>query len=372
MISVFGSKVGKEELEEIRTSIENQWIGIGPKTKLFEEELSKRLGLHNFVLLDSGSNSIHLAIKLLDLPPGSEIILPAFTWISCATAIVLNNCKPAFADIDLETQNITRDTIEPMITNKTKAVMVVHYAGKPVKMDSIKELGFPIIEDAAHAVDSKIGDSYCGNIGEIGIYSFDGVKNLAIGEAGGITSKNEEIIKRARSLRYCGIEKSGFEASAAKKRWWEYNVVDHFHKMIPDDISASIGLAQLRKLDKLQEYRKSIWDKYQDEFKDISWLNTPKEAEEDEKHSYFTYFISLNNNKRDELAYYLFENDIYTTLRYQPLHLIPIYESTHIRLKNSEELNETGLNIPLHPNLTQDEVEYIIKSIRDFGKKNNL
>ncbi|MFA5014475.1 MAG: DegT/DnrJ/EryC1/StrS family aminotransferase [Actinomycetota bacterium] len=372
MISVFGSKVGKEELEEIRTSIENQWIGIGPKTSLFEKNFSERLKLNDFVMLDSGSNSIYLAIKLLDLPAGSEIILPTLTWISCATAVVLNGCKPVFADIDLETQNITAETIAPMITGKTKAIMVVHYAGKPVKMDKIKEIGLPIIEDAAHAVDSKIGERYCGSMGEVGIYSFDGVKNLAIGEAGGVTSNNKELMKKAKALRYCGIEKSGFEASVTKKRWWEYNVVDFFPKLIPDDISASIGLAQLKKLDKHQEYRKYIWDIYQDEFSKLQWLNTPKDAEENEKHSYFTYFIRLNNDKRDDLAGYLYEKGIYTTLRYQPLHMIPIYNSTHLQLKNSELLNETGLNIPLHPNLSEDDLGYIIKTIREFGSKYNL
>ena len=372
MISVFGSKVGKEELEEIRTRIENQWIGIGPKTKLFEERFASRLKLKDFVLLDSGSNSIYLAIKLLGLPAGSEIILPAFTWISCATAIILNNCKPVFVDVDFDSQNITAETIAPGITDKTKAIMVVHYAGKPVKLDKIIEMGFPVIEDAAHAVDSKIGDRYCGSIGDIGIYSFDGVKNLAIGEAGGLTSGNAEIIKRARALRYCGIEKSGFEASATKNRWWEYNVVDFFPKMIPDDISASIGLAQIEKLDEFQIYRKYIWDIYQDEFKKVHWLKTPMNAEENEKHSYFSYFIRLNNDRRDDLANYLYQKGIYTTLRYQPLHMIPIYNSTHLKLKNSELLNEIGLNIPLHPRLSEDDIRYIIKTIKEFGSKYNL
>lgn len=372
MISVFGSKVGKEELEEIRTSIENQWIGIGPKTKLFETRIKDRLKLNDFVMLDSGSNSLYLALKLLNLPAGSEIVMPAFTWISCATAVILSGCKPVFCDIDLKTQNVTYETIEPMITDKTKAIMVVHYGGKPVKMDEIKKFGLPIIEDAAHAIDSKIGDQYCGGIGDIGIYSFDGVKNLAIGEAGGITAQNPELTEMARKLRYCGIEKSGFEASANKNRWWEYNVVDFFVKMIPDDISASIGLAQLDKLDKHQQYRKKIWDIYQEEFKQLSWFNRPVDAEANEQHSYFTYFISLKNDKRDQLAKFLYDNGIYTTLRYQPLHLIPIYESTHLKLKNSELLNETGLNIPLHPSLSEKDVEYIIAKIKEFGESYNL
>ncbi|GAH70908.1 unnamed protein product, partial [marine sediment metagenome] len=265
MISVFGSKVGEEEIAEIRTSIENQWIGIGPKTKLFEEQFSKRLGLKSFVLLDSGSNSLYMALKLLDLPKGSEVILPSFTWISCATVIVLSGYKPVFCDVDIETQNVTTKTIDPVITKKTKAIMIVHYAGLPVNMEEIKQFGLPIIEDACHSVDSKIGNKYCGNIGDIGVYSFDGVKNLAIGEAGGLTTLNNELIEKAKKLRYCGIEKSGFEASATKDRWWEYNVIDFFVKMIPDDISASIGLAQLKKLDENQKYRKHIWDLYQEE-----------------------------------------------------------------------------------------------------------
>lgn len=368
MISVFGSKVGKEEIDEIRTSIENQWIGIGPKTKLFEERFAKRLGLNKFIMLDSGSNSLYMAIKLLGLPKDSEVILPAFTWISCATAVVLGGCKPVFCDIDIETQNVTYRTIAEKITKKTRAIMVVHYAGKPVRMEKIKEFNLPIIEDAAHAVDSKLGNKYCGSIGDIGVYSFDGVKNLAIGEAGGITANNEDIMEWARKLRYCGIEKSGFEASKNKERWWEYNVVDFFVKMIPDDISASIGLAQLEKLDKHQKYRKYIWDIYQQEFSKISWIDTPKDAEEDEQHSYFTYFIRVKNNKRDQLAKYLYDKEIYTTLRYQPLHLIPIYNSTHIKLKNSEILNEIGLNIPLHPNLSESNIEYIVETIKNFDK----
>ena len=369
MISVFGSKVGKEELDEIKTSIENQWVGIGPKTELFEKQFSKRLGLKDFLLLDSGSNALYLAIKLLNLPKGSEIILPTFTWISCATAIILNDCIPIFCDVDLETQNVTAEYIRRKITSNTKAIMIVHYAGLPIDMEEIKTFGLPIIEDAAHAVDSKIGDKYCGNIGDIGIYSFDGVKNLAIGEAGGLTAQNPELIERGRKLRYCGIEKSGFQASTTKGRWWEYNVIDHMFKMIPDDISASIGLAQLRKLDELQRYRKQIWNTYQEEFYDLTWLNIPREPEVYEQHSYFTYFIRLENNRRDELAKYLYDNGIYTTLRYQPLHMIPIYNSTYLKLKNAEILNNTGLNIPLHPNLSNKDIEYIATKIKQFGKE---
>jgi len=367
MISVFGSKVGKEELEEIRTSIENQWLGIGPKTKKLEELFAARLNLPFFVMLNSGSNSLYLAVKLLDLPKDSEVILPSFTWIACAHAVKLAGCQPRFCDVDLATQNMTAETVKPCINKKTRAIMAVHYAGKPVKMDEITRLGFPVIEDAAHAVDSKIGDRYCGSMGDIGIYSFDAVKNLSIGEAGGLTAKNKELIGKAHKLRYCGIGKSGFEASATKTRWWEYEILDFFPKMIPDDIASSIGLAQLKKLDEHQSIRKRYWDIYQKELAPLDWLLLPKGPDAGEQHSYFTFCIRLKGRSRDALAKYLFKNGIYTTLRFHPLHLNPIYRC-HGKLPNSELLNETALNIPLHPGLKEDDLYCVIDKIKAFDE----
>ncbi|MFH1478581.1 MAG: DegT/DnrJ/EryC1/StrS family aminotransferase [Candidatus Omnitrophota bacterium] len=366
MISVFGSNVGKEEIEEIKTSIESQWIGIGPKTKRFEDEFRTRLNLADFTMLNSGSNSLYMAVKLLELPKGSEVIVPSFTWIACAHAIVLAGCRPVFCDVDLETQNVTAKTIKPCITKKTKAIMVVHYAGKPVKMQEIIKFGIPIIEDAAHAVDSKIGNKYCGSMGDIGVYSFDAVKNLSIGEAGGLTAKKKELVDKARILRYCGIGKSGFESSASKDRWWEYNIVDFFPKLIPDDISASMGIAQLKKIDTHQAIRKNIWERYQKELVVVDWLDLPKGPESNEQHSYFTYCIRLKNKKRDKLAKYLYENGIYTTLRFHPLHLNPIYRSK-VKLPNSEKLNDIALNIPIHPSLSEIDVSYVIEKIKAFN-----
>ena len=367
MISVFGSKVGQEELDEIRTSIEAQWMGIGPKTRAFEEQFAHRLGMPGFALLDSGSNSLYMAVKLLNLAPGAEVILPALTWISCAHAVVLAGCVPVFCDVDLDTQNVTAETIVPHLSRKTGAIMVVHYAGKPVRMQPILDFGVPVIEDAAHAVDSKLGGKSCGAIGAIGAFSFDAVKNLAMGEGGGVTAQDPELIARARTLRYCGIGKSGFEASANKDRWWEYNIVDFFPKFLPNDINASIGLAQLRKLDKLQAYRKQIWELYQREFANLNWLALPRDPEPDERHSYFTYFVRVLNGKRNEFAKYLYDQEIYTTFRYHPLHLNPIYKSNAI-LPMSAQLNEEGLNLPLHPNLSSADVDKVTSVIKAYSK----
>lgn len=365
MISVFGSSIGDAEIKEVQQSLTAQWMGIGPKVRQFEAEFTQRLGLTDLAMIDSGSNSLHVAIKLLNLPAGSEVILPSFTWISCGHAVVLNGCIPVFCDVDFETQNVTAETIAPHITKNTRAIMVVHYAGKPVRMQPILDLGFPVIEDAAHAVDSKLGGKYCGSIGTVGIYSFDAVKNLASPDGGGVTARDPALVARAKTLRYCGIGKSGFEASASKDRWWEYNVTDFFPRFLPNDISAAVALAQLRRLDELQKSRKAIWSLYQKEFAGIGWLNCPIDAAADEQHSYFTYCVRIPGGLRDRFAKYLYDKGIYTTLRYHPLHMNPIYRS-NARLPNSERLNDEALSLPIHPRLSDSDLQRILEAVRGF------
>lgn len=363
MINVFGSRVGEDEIAQVSDSIHNQWMGMGHKTKEFEKKMAERLGVNSFLLVDSGSNGLFLGLKLMNLPVGSEVIVPSLTWVSCAQAVLMVGCKPVFADVDIETQNVTAETIKAQITKNTSAIMVVHYGGLAVDMDPIMEFGLPVIEDACHAVDSTYKGKALGTIGDVGVYSFDAVKNLAIGEGGGITTRHKEYAERASLLRYCGIGKSGFEASThGKDRWWEYNIVEPFIKMCPSDIAAGIGLAQLDNLDKNQSRRKEIWDIYQKEFDNIQSIGTPVEANGGDKHSYFTYFIRVPN--RDKVAKYLFDKGIYTTLRYHPLHMNALYKSGQT-LEVCEELNETGLNIPLHPSLSNEDVEEIVREIKD-------
>lgn len=364
MISVFGSNVGAAELDEVRDSLEKQWLGMGPKTKSFETDFAKRLKLPNAVVVSSGSNALYLAMTLLDLPPGSDVIVPSFTWVACAHSVLLAGHRPVFCDVDLATQNPTAEDIERARTPNTRAVLVVHYAGLPVVMDPILELGLPVVEDAAHAVDSRHGDRYCGSMGDVGIYSFDAVKNLVMGEGGAVTARDPARAERARLLRYCGIGKSGFEASTGNKdRWWEYNIAEVYPKMLTSDINAGIGLAQLRRLDELQAKRKVIWDTYQRELAGLDWLERPKDAPAGSQHSYFTYVIRIPN--RDKSAKRLYERGIYTTLRYHPLHMNPIYDSK-VRLPVTERLNEEALSIPLHPSLSSVDVEKIVTEIKNL------
>lgn len=371
MISVFGSKVGPEEIKNVVECMASQWMGFGGNVEKFEQKFCDKFGLQNFVMVDSGSNALYMAIVLLELPPGSEIILPSFTWVSCAQAVILAGHTPVFCDVELGSMNISRQHIEPHITDKTAAIMIVDYAGLPVDIEPIKELGFPIIEDAAHAVYSLHKGVPCGKLADVAIYSFDAVKNLTVGEGGGVLTQDAARSERAKMLRYCGIGKSGFDkaissAQNSTSKWWEYNIKEPFIKMLPTNLAAGIGLAQLDKIDELQAIRQQIWDYYQDALGGMEQITIPMEAAAGDRHSYFTYAIRAQ--QRDRLAKYLLDNQIYTTLRYHPLHLNNLYKQTAKRLVNCEILNEDCLSIPLHPRLSMADAEYVVAKIRDFYK----
>ena len=368
MISVFGSMVGAEEIERVAACMQSQWMGFGKNVEVFERRFAEKTGLGAFAMVDSGSNALYMAVRLLNLPAGSEIILPSFTWVSCAQAILLCGHVPVFCDVDLSTMNVRREDVEPHITPKTGAIMVVHYAGLAVDMEPIMALGLPVIEDAAHAVCSTCRGKPCGGIADVGIYSFDAVKNLTAGEGGGITAQDPIWIERAKVLRYCGIGKSGFDSAVSdagkKARWWEYNIQQPFIKMLPTNIAASIATVQLDRIDALQARREKVWEIYQRELAAVAGVITPANALVGDKHSYFTYCIRVP--RRDDLAHYLLEQGIYTTLRYHPLHLNSLYGQTGKRLANSETLNEDALSIPIHPRLTDVEVSLVIEKIRAF------
>lgn len=366
MISVFGSMVDEEEINNVKNCMKSQWLGFGKTVSEFESKFEKKFSLQNFLMVDSGSNALYMALVTMNLPKGSEVILPSFTWVSCAQAIILAGCRPVFCDVDYDSMNITSECIKPHITKDTSAIMVVHYAGLPVDMDPILALGFPVLEDAAHAVCSKYKGKPCGQISDYGIFSFDAVKNFTVGEGGGFVTKSKDAYERAKQLRYCGIGKSGFDSASdsTKDIWWEYNITEPFIKMLPTNLNAAIGLGQINSIDRHQRRREEIWEIYNKAFSKNKNIKTPLNALDDSSHSYFTYSIRVP--KRNNLAKYLLENEIYTTLRYHPLHLNNLYSQTSKNLSNTNLLNETALSIPLHPRLTEKEVEYVISKILNF------
>lgn len=368
MISVFGCDVGNLEKEYVSAVLESNWLGLGSTVADFEHKFSEVMRVPNFRMVDSGSNALYLAVKLLNLPPGSKIIVPSYTWVACAQAVILAGHQPIFCDVDYHTENVTPELIEPIFTKEIRAIMLVHYAGLPINVREFRQFDVPIVEDCAHAVDSWLDGEHVGSAGDVAIFSFDAVKNLTAAEAGGIAVQNPDLVKKIDGLRYCGIAKSGFQGATGNsaERWWEYAIEDVFPKMLPNNVSAAIGLAQLERLPVLQERRKDIWNFYGDVLSNIDELELPISPMGNQGHSYFCYSIKVE--RRDELARHLLSRGIYTTLRYHPLHLNQIYRTGDLsdRLSNCEHLNESALCIPLHPRLSDEDTHKVVDSIIEF------
>ena len=364
-VEVFGAVTGPEEVDALRPSVLGGWMGAGLRVREFEERFAGRLG-RPFLMTNSGSSALHLAMAALELPPGSDVVVPSLTWVACAHSVIMAGHRPVFCDVDLSSANVTAEHVEAVRTPRTAAVMVVHYAGKPVAMDEIEALGLPVVEDAAHAVDSTWRGRPCGTLGVVGIFSFDAVKNVATPDGGGLTTSDDGLLDRAQALRYCGLRNPGRSRAAEGTRWWEDEISGVFPRVTPNDVAASIGLSQLDRLATGQERRARIWARYAEAFADTVGLDLPPGPEGDERHSWFTFLVRVRNGRRDDLARSLLAAGIYTTLRYRPLHLSPAFGHTG-PLPNCETISEEGLNLPLHAGLSDEDVERVIAHVVAFA-----
>jgi len=364
MIQVFKPYMGKEEIEAVTEVLKSGWLGLGPKTQEFEEKFSEYIGVKYSVGVNSCTSALDLALKLLDIRNGDEVIVPTMTFVSTAHAVAYNLAIPIFADVDYDSLNLQIEDVARKITKRTKAIIAVHYGGRPVDMDALKEVaqGIPIIEDCAHACGSEYNALKCGSIGNIGCFSFHAVKNLCTGDGGMLTLNDEEMYERAKRLRWLGIDKSTWvRTDKNKSYWWEYAVEEVGLKCHMNDITAAIGIEQLKKLDLMNARRKEIADIYTDFL-----ITEPTDYVFDTDSSKSSWHIfHLKAEDRDKLSVYLKENGITTGVHYKPIHLYTCYGNKP-RLPFSEVVFEKIISLPMHPNLTSDEVEFIIDTILQF------
>lgn len=370
-IPVFSNSTGQEELDAVTSVLKSRWLGKGPQCDAFEAEMAARLQTDGFLLTNSGTASIFLAIHSLGLVPGDEVIIASVNFVSCATAVLETGATPVFADVDPHTLNIRPEEITRLKTDRTQAVLLLHYGGHPAEMDAIRAAAGEdvlLIEDAAVAFPANYKGIPCGTVGDIGIYSFNAVKALAMGDGGGLTYRDTALFAKAKSLRYLGLAdstRSGLDALTENQanRWWEFQVQDLAGRHISNDILAAIGREQLKKVDGFIARRKAVWALYQQGLQDTLGLTLPPEPLEGCESAYFMYWVQTA--RRDALAKWLTDNGVYCTFRYFPLHLIERF-SPKISLPGADHANETTLNIPLHQNMSDDDVARVIDLVRQF------
>ena len=310
MINIFQPSVGVEELELIKDIFKSNWIGLGSKTNELEEQLSSKLDVssENVTLTNSCSEAIFQVFEYIDFIIGEEVILPSMSFLGAGNAILEVGATPVFCEVDERTLNPSVEDIESKISPKTKAVFITHYGGLPCDIDGIVKLcdkyNLILIEDSAGSPFSKYKGKNVGIFGDFGVWSFDPLKVMTMGDGGLIYSKSRYDMIKLREQRYLGLKSSTGFSNKTDKKWWEFEISTHGRRSIVNDLSSSLGLEQLKKVDKFIERRKEISCFYDENISKLSWLKIPPKFPDYVESSYYFYWIQVEKN-RDELANYL-------------------------------------------------------------------
>ncbi len=369
MIQVFKPYMGQEEVEAVTEVLKSGWIGLGPKTAEFEKNFAEYIGMPYAVGLNSCTAALDLALKLLHIGHGNDVIVPTITFVSTAHAVVYNLATPIFADVRPDTLEIDPEDVARKITKKTKAIIPVHYSGRPVDMERLKQVAgdIPIIEDCAHAAGASYKGQKCGSLGLISCFSFHAVKNLAMGDGGALLTRSPEMIERTKRLRWVGIDKGTWDRNEENiSYWWEYFVEEIGLKCHMNDIAAAIGLVQLKKLDHMNKRRKQVAELYFAGLENIPGITLPLKDDKDFTSSWHIFHIKCEN--RDKLSLFLQKKGISTGVHYKPIHTYKCYGNRAV-LPVSENIFFKLLSLPMYPGLSKDEITHVVDCIRDFYKK---
>ncbi len=351
--------------------------GDGAFTILSQNWLMDNFKFHSALLTPSCTHALDLSAILIDIEPGDEVIMSSYTFVSTANAFVLRGAKIVFVDIDPNTMNIDASLIENAITDKTKAIVPVHYAGVSCEMDEINELAnkynLIVIEDAAQGIMSKYKNSYLGSIGHIGAYSFHETKNITSGgEGGSLIINDDRFLNRAEILREKGTNRKAFFKGIVDKYTW----VDVGSSMLPSEIQAAYLWGQLQDIEKITSNRISSWNRYFDglnKLQELGIINLPQVPNYATHNAHLFYIKVSNKADRDKLITYLNQNGIQAVFHYIPLHSAPaglkfgrFNGDDNFTTSESEKL----IRLPLYFNISSNDIDYILSNIYKYFNLN--
>ncbi|MFI6574888.1 DegT/DnrJ/EryC1/StrS family aminotransferase [Nocardiopsis sp. NPDC050513] len=371
MINVFQPALGSEELAAVEAVFSDSWPGMGPRTTAFEAAFADHLGVDpdGVLFVNSATAGLFLAVELLGLGPGDDVVMPSISFVGAANAVCAAGARPVFCDVDPRTLNPTVEDVERSLTARTRAVVLLHYGGLPGEVERIaafcRERGVRLVEDAACAVASRVGDRACGTFGDIAVWSFDAMKILSTGDGGMVLVRDPDEADRARRLAYHGLRHhSGMSASrSVARRWWDLDVEGFGRRIVGNDLTAAIGLVQLSRLHAFVDRRRNVAAAYDRLLDGVEGVAAPPPAPEDHTCSHYFHWVRLDPGERDRVAAELLERGVYTTFRYAPLHRVSAYGADGVRLPGVEEAAERTLLLPQHQGLSDADVERVAKEL---------
>ncbi len=371
-IPVFRPSYGEAEFEAVRAVMASGWVGLGPKTAEFEAAFGDYLGVKHAVGVNSGTAALHLAMVAAGVE-GREVITTPLTFVSTNHAILYAGGEPVFADVEAATANIDPDSVRRLVTDRTRAIVCVHYGGRPCRMDALeaiaREHDLALIEDAAHGAGGAYAGRKLGSIGDYGCFSFHAVKNLATGEGGMVVTDDDEAADRFRRLRWLGISKDTWSRESQTHYSWYYTVTELGFKCHMNDIPAAIGLVQLARLDELNGLRAAWAARYDEALEPFGWIERPVAAPETEPawHNY-----AVQTDHRDDLNTFLADRDISTGVHYIPNNDYDLYAGCRGETPVCARIWKRLLTLPLYPDLTEEDFGRVVEGIRDFGRSQGL
>jgi dTDP-4-amino-4,6-dideoxygalactose transaminase len=371
---VFGSPlIGEAEIAEVADSMRSGWIGSGPKVQRFERMLEAYVGVEHVRCVSSCTAALMLGLRALGVQAGDEVLVPAMTFVASANAVEQVGGHPVFVDSVPGTGLLDLDAVEAAITSRTRAIMPVHLAGRPVDMDRLNEIrdrhGVAVIEDAAHALGAEWHDQRIGTHGNLTAYSFYVTKNITTIEGGALATADAEVASRVERLALHGLSLGAWQRFA-DVGFKHYEVVEPGFKFNMTDVQAALGLHQLPRLDEWIDRRADLWALYDQELADLP-LITPPVPSSDLRHSRHLYTVEVGDDApidRDELLDHLTAERIGTGVHYRGVHLHPYYRDRYGidpgSLPVATRISDRTLSLPLSPKVTESDVADVVGAIR--------
>ena len=370
-IPLFKLNFDEQEVDAVVQTIRSKWISTGPKCEELENTFAEMLSVKHAVSLSNCTDALHLACLLCGLKEGDEVLCPSLSFVASVNCIRYVGATPVFCDIKgLDNMNIDPKEIERKITPKTKAIIVVHMAGFPCDMDEIMQIAnkhnLKVIEDACHGPLSEYKGKKLGTIGDVGCFSFFSNKNISTGEGGMLVTNNDDFAKKTRLLRSHGMTTMSYQRASGHAT--TYDVVDLGYNFRMDDIRASIGVVQLKKLKNDLEKRLEIRKYYLEKLSKFEEIIIPFATNAEFVSNYIMPVVLKNSTKekRDSFRDFLHENGIQTSNHYPPIHQFSTYKKHNANLPVTEYVCDNEVTLPMYSDLKYEEIDYIVEVIQHF------